>query len=253
MFMYRTTTFFLVLVCLWTCDFLNLVKCQSAHIHPNGVQYFVSLVVLYRRVGVEVFELLLRTFFTVLRMNNLTLSLRPRPSVVTLLEPPPNKLGQWRDKWICVESRTGFPFYPKCKALRTWSPVKKNTRYSDSDRKFLDYIQSELGDNLRTQSKVFFTSELIANESRHACGIGGLAAADRRRELSLEDNEEYPVCKLHPGRTFSDECPVCSNPRSVGRPVGKGSGDFYIRSVLTCLFFKLISSFHLGIYACEFC
>lgn len=60
-----------------------------------------------------------------------------------------------------MESKLGFPFYPKCKSLHTWPPGRKNTQYSD--RKFLDYLMSELGDNPQIQTKVFFTSELIAN------------------------------------------------------------------------------------------
>lgn len=70
------------------CDFLDLVKCQPAYVHPNGVQYFHTLTILCRRIGVEVSELILRTFFTILGMNNLTLSHRPCPSVLTLFKPP---------------------------------------------------------------------------------------------------------------------------------------------------------------------
>lgn len=82
--------------------------------------------------------------------------------------------------------------------------MKRNTRYSDSDRKFLDYIRSELGDNLKTQSKIFLTNELITNESWYAYEIGGQVVDDCRRELGLEDSEEYLVWRLHPGRVFSN-------------------------------------------------
>lgn len=71
--------------------------------------------------------------------------------------------------------------------------MKNNTKYSDSDRKFLDYIRSELGDDPRSHTKIFLTSDLIANESRYPCGIGGLSIDARRRELCLKDNEEYPM------------------------------------------------------------
>lgn len=117
-----------------------------------------------------------------------------------------------------MESRTGFPFYPKCNALRTWSFMKRNTQYSESDRKFLDYVQSELGDSPKIQSKIFLTSELLATVSRYACGIGGQVVDDRWRELGLEENEEYPVWRLHPGRVFSNKCPRCSNPRKQVAP-----------------------------------
>lgn len=80
------------------CYFLNLVKYQPTHVHPNRVRYFLALTILCRRVGIEILELILRTFFTVLKMNNLTVSLRPRPSRVTLFEPPPNKVSHWRER-----------------------------------------------------------------------------------------------------------------------------------------------------------
>lgn len=38
---------------------------------------------------------------------------------------------------------------------------------------------------------------------------GGLSANARRRELKIEDNDEYP-------RVFSNECSECKNPRSQG-------------------------------------
>lgn len=51
-------------------DFLLLIKSQPAHINPNAIRYIMSLILLCRRVGVEVFELILRRFIFVLRMNN---------------------------------------------------------------------------------------------------------------------------------------------------------------------------------------
>lgn len=71
-----------------------------------------------------------------------------------------------------MESKLGFLFYPKCKAFRAWYPIKKNIKYSDSNRKFLDFVRNELGDDPRSKTKVFLTSELIINENRHPCGIG---------------------------------------------------------------------------------
>lgn len=95
-----------------------MIRSQPAHVHPNRVRYFVALTVLGRRIGVEVSELILHTFFFMLRINNLTFSLCPRPSMVTLFEPPLNKIRLWRERWVHVESRSSFPFYLKCKALR---------------------------------------------------------------------------------------------------------------------------------------
>lgn len=63
-----------------------------------------------------------------------------------------------------------LPFYPKYKTLRAWHPMKKNIKYSNSNRKFLDYIRSELEDDPRTQSKFFLTSDLITNECGTAAG-----------------------------------------------------------------------------------
>lgn len=44
----------------------------------------------------------------------------------------------------------------------------------------------------------------------------------RRRELGLEDNDEYLVWRLHPNQVFSNECLKCSNPNSPGCPTAKG-------------------------------
>lgn len=104
----------------------------------------------------------------------------------------------------------GFPFYPKRKSLLPLSKVYKKTNYSDSDRKFLDYVRFELGDDPKRQTKVFYTNDLLDKDSRHFCGIGGLAVEARRKELGLEDNSEYPMWRLHPNRVFSTECPKCS-------------------------------------------
>lgn len=68
----------------------------------------------------------------------------------------------------------------------------------------------------KIQTKVFFTGELIERSSRHSCGMGGLSANARRRELKIEDNDEYPAWRLHPNRVFSNECSECKNPRSQG-------------------------------------
>lgn len=84
-----------------------------------------------------------------------------------------------------------FPFFSITKTLSAWSPFKRNTKYSKSDRKFLDYVKSELGNSPKTQTKVFLTSELIAHESRNYCETGGLSVDARKRELRLEDDNEY--------------------------------------------------------------
>lgn len=94
------------------------------------------------------------------------------------------------------------------------SRVYKRTKYSDSDRKFLDYVRSELGDDPNSQTKVFYGKDLIDKTSRHFCGIGGLSVDARRKELGLEDNSEYPMWRLHPNKVFLTECPECSDPKN---------------------------------------
>lgn len=134
--------------------FLNLIQAQPAHVHPNAVRYVILLIILCKRVGVELFELILRTFFSVLRMNKKTFSLRPHPNMVTLLDPIPNKVLDWREKWLYVECNTRFPFSPLVKSFEAWRPVGKRSNYSEYDKKFMDFIKSELGDNPKTQTKV---------------------------------------------------------------------------------------------------
>lgn len=109
-------------------DFLLLIKSQPAHIHPNAIRYIMSLIVLCCRVGVEMSELILCTFFFVLRMNNRTFSLRPRPNVVTLFDAIPNKVLDWREKWLYVECNSGFPFPPIMMNLEAWHPIGKQQK-----------------------------------------------------------------------------------------------------------------------------
>lgn len=154
-------------------DFLLLIRSQPAHVHPNAMRYIMSLVILCRRVGVEVSELLLRTFFSVLRMNNKIFSLRPRPNVVTLFDAIPNKVLAWREKWLYVECNTGFPFSALIMNLEAWCPVGKRPNYSEIDKKFLDFVKRELGNDPKKQTKVFSTHILLTPESLNWCGIGG--------------------------------------------------------------------------------
>lgn len=139
-------------------DFLLLIRSQPTHVHPNAVRYVMSLIVLCRKVGVEMSEMILRTFFFVLRMNNKTFSLRPRPNIITLFDDIPNKVIDWREKWLYVECRSGFPFPPLTMNLEAWRPVGKRPVYSEDDKKFLDFVEKELGDDPKKQTKVFLTT-----------------------------------------------------------------------------------------------
>lgn len=147
--------------------FLNFVQAQPAHIHSNAVRYILSLIILRRRIGVEVSKLIIRTLFSPLRMNNKTFSLRPRPNIVTLFDSIPNKVLEWRERWLYVECTTRFPFPPLVNSLEAWRQVGKNPNYSEFDKKFLDFIKNELGDNPKTQTMVFSTNDLLSPESRH--------------------------------------------------------------------------------------
>lgn len=93
-------------------DFFILINSQPAHVHPNAVRYIMALIVLCRRVGVEVSVLILRTLFSILRMNNKTFFVRPRSNVVTLFDSIPSKVLDWREKCLYVECHTSFPFPP---------------------------------------------------------------------------------------------------------------------------------------------
>lgn len=157
-------------------------------------------------------------------MNNLTLSLRPHKNVVTLFESAPNKISFWRDRWVCVESNLGFPFYLKRKSLLSFNKVYKRTKYSDSDRNVLDYIKSKLGDDPKKQTKIFYTRDLLENTSRYSCGIGCMRVDARRRELGLEDDSEYLMWRLHPNRVFPNECPECNDLRSLACLLKKDRG-----------------------------
>lgn len=117
---------------------------------------------------------------------------------------------------VCIESTLGFPFYPKYKALLSLNRVYKKTKYSDPGKKYLDYVRSELGDDPKNQTKVYFTGELIKKSSREFCGIGRLSVNTRLRELKLEDNDEYPIGRLQPNRVFSNECPEYNDSHSQG-------------------------------------
>lgn len=81
---------------------------------------------------------------------------------------------------MCIESFVGFPFMPLTKNLEAWYPVpKKNSGYSESDLKILDFVKSELGDNPQTQTKVFSTTDFLNKESKVWCEIGGMFVNSR--------------------------------------------------------------------------
>lgn len=184
-------------------DFLLMIKSQPAHVHLNVVRYVMSLIVLCRRVGVEMTEMILRTFFSVLGMNNRIFSLRPRPNVVTLFDAIPNKVLDWREKWLYVECNTGFPFPPLVMNLEAWHPVGKRPVYFEGDKHFLDFVGKELGTDPKKQTKVFLTEDLLSPDSLNWCGIGGRSVESRQKELGLEDTEEYPAWRLHPNGSSS--------------------------------------------------
>lgn len=133
-----------------------------------------------------------------------------------------------RERWVCVESSVDFPFMPLTKKLEAWCPVKKKKPgYPESNLKFLDFVKRELGSDPHIQIKVFSTSNLLQRESKVWGGIGRISVNSRQSLLRLEDNEEYPMWKLHPGQVFMPKYPVCSTPNSNGCPT---SGRSYLIS-----------------------
>lgn len=148
--------------------------------------------------------------------------MRPHLNVVTLFDSIPNKVLECREKWLYVECSTGFPFPPQVMNLGAWLPVGKRPKYSNHNKKFLDFVRSELGDNPKTKTKVFSAHALLQLESRHWCGIGGPSIDLWQRELRLVDDDKYPTWRLHPNRVFFDECPICNIPNSAGCQIDKG-------------------------------
>lgn len=100
----------------------------------------MSLIILCRRTRVEVSGLIIRTFFSVLRMNNQTFSLRPRSNIVTLFDSIPSKVFEWREKWLYVKCTTGLLFPPLVRNLEAWRCVGKKPNYSEYDRRILDFV-----------------------------------------------------------------------------------------------------------------
>lgn len=123
--------------------------------------------------------------------------MRPQANVVTLFDSIPNKVLEWREKWLYVECTHGFSFPPLVRNLEAWRPVGKKPNYSEYDRKFLNFVKSELGYNPKNQTKVFSTTELLEPKSRHWCGIRGPQVEVRHKLLGLTDDNEYPACRVH--------------------------------------------------------
>lgn len=155
-------------------------------------------------------------------MNSKTISLRPRPNVVTLFDSIFNKMLEWRERWLCVKCTIGFSFPPLANSLEAWRPVGKKPNYFEFDNKFFEFIRNDLGDDTKTQTKVFSSSALLEAESLRWCGMGGLKVEDRRQLLGLADNDEYLAWRLHLNRVFFDESPAYTSLNSAGCRTGKG-------------------------------
>lgn len=95
--------------------------------------------------------------------------------------------------------------------LEAWRPVGKSPNYSEFDKKFLEFVRVELGDDPKKQTKVFSTSVLLDVQSLIWCGVCGVLIQPRQKELGLEDLSEYPAWRLHPNRFFFYDCPICSS------------------------------------------
>lgn len=124
-------------------------------------------------------------------MTDKTFSVRPCPTVVALFDAIPNKVPEWREKWLCIESSTEFPFPLLVWSLEAWKPVGKNPHYSEYYRRFLDFVKSELGDDPKTQTKVFSINDLLKGESRKWCVMASPNNEGHCNLLGLIDTDEY--------------------------------------------------------------
>lgn len=165
-------------------NFLTFVRAQPAQLHPNAVRNVMAFIVLCCRHGVEFTPALLQTFFTPLQMVDNLLSLRPRRNQVALFNPLPNRVD-WKNKWVTVESRVGFPFHPLVGQCSKWSALPSNALFSDLERRFLDVIAEKLGTDPLTQTQVYCMADLLNRASLAWCGIGSRLEAHRSKSIQV--------------------------------------------------------------------
>lgn len=107
-------------------DILHFAKIQPGQLHPNANGIDFSLIVLCRRLGVEMTLHIVRLYFTPLRQVVSTISLRIRKNKILLFDAPANKVD-WSKKWVVFESKVGFSFNPLIGEKHIWkelSPIK---------------------------------------------------------------------------------------------------------------------------------
>lgn len=70
-------------------------------------------------------------------MNSKIFSFRPRSNVFDLFDSIPNKVIEWREKWLYIECATGSPIPPTVMNLEVWLPVGKRPITQITTRNFL--------------------------------------------------------------------------------------------------------------------
>lgn len=78
-------------------DFLHLAKIQPIQLHPNVIGIIFSLIVLCRRLGVEIYPHIVSLYFTPLLQVRSTISLRPSKNKILLFDALANKVD-WSKK-----------------------------------------------------------------------------------------------------------------------------------------------------------
>lgn len=189
-------------------DFLVFARIQPGQVHPNVVRTIFCLICLCRRLRFELTSNILRIFISSLQMLDNTLSLRPRWNKVLLFDSPPNKID-FKGRWLILQSRIGFPFRPCVNENFQWPQIQNVPSLRPSEKSFLEVITRDLEDNSQSQSRVYFSTDLLSEPSLAWCGIGA-GLSERQKELGFEEERPNRDWNIHPGGVFSLQCDLCS-------------------------------------------
>lgn len=103
----------------------------------------MALITLCRRQDVEFTPIILQNFFMLLCMVDNLLSLHPRRNQVVLFNPLPNRVD-WKNKWVAIESKLGFPFRPLIGHCSKWANLPSNTIFIEPEHRFMDIVARDL-------------------------------------------------------------------------------------------------------------
>lgn len=90
---------------------------------------------------------------------------------MALFDPLLNRVD-WKNKWVAVESRMGFPFRPLIGHCTKWGGLPSNTYYIELEIKLLKVVARELGTDPAEHTRVYSTSDLLSRRSLAWCGLG---------------------------------------------------------------------------------